>query len=189
MKRKVVGGCSLAATYDTVKEMVDQKAANNINSIVRMSLQQHAFLLQTPLCISLRALSCSPFILQLAAAISARSPMYHYAATDDEGVWHVWHHSATSSRGQAECEITTLEFQFGAECDESGHIIKHVTTLTTCFCPFPSRWGIFCCHLAHLYVALNIAHVPAGVLAAAWLPISDEDARVWLSLRWVPPPT
>jgi hypothetical protein len=176
VKRRVLGGCSLQSLYETITEMVDQKAAVNISHVVRHSLQQHAFMLDTPLCISLRALGCAPFVLSLCAALVARSSMYHHEATPNPGEWYVWHHSASVTRGQNEDEVTAMEFQLGPEFDASGSIIKHITTLKTCSCQFPSRWGFLCCHMAKLYTTENVANFPSGVLSPAWLPVPDEAA-------------
>ena len=66
-------------------------------------------------------------------------------------------------------DVTAAEFQHLPEYDPDGDIIKHLTTYVTCSCQFPSRYGVFCPHQAHLYVANGFTEVPLEVITAVWV--------------------
>ena len=105
-----------------------------------------------------------------------------------DGEYYVWFHTAslTSTTPDAD-DVTLAELGTTPEFDSTGSLIKHTCTFTSCTCQFPLRYGIFCVHIAHLYLAFNITQVPSEILSQGWQKASDarilearqsQDARL-----------
>ena len=99
LKNVIVGGLTLDELYDQLHSLADQKKSSAVERVVRASLHQSQYLLQSPLVVSLQSKGCSPFLLSVAATQVSRAAMYVHQACEPSGEspsvtsWRVWHHT------------------------------------------------------------------------------------------------
>lgn len=176
IKTKILGGIALVSLYEQLHALIDRKQAANIEAVTRMALRQQQFLTQSPLIKSLLNAGCSPYLVNLAAFQMSRACMYvHRSKTvDGQEVWDVIYHGAlTEESGDDEGgggNCTNMELGAVPEVDMQGEYVMHTCDYYTCTCQFPTKYGIFCAHMARVYFACNVMSVPDGVVSPTWLP-------------------
>ena len=152
-----------------------------------MRVQVHA---THPALCRLAADGFSSYILNMAAAQVSFATHYAHAPIDGaEGVYEVSVQAARPEGAGVDCDTNGVDCDdngvdcddYGVDCDDYGgsaavdHGVDltrgnrvHRTTLTTCSCQYPNRWGCFCRHQAHLYTHLNKWDECVNVMHGVW---------------------